>query len=162
MRKLLLSCLLWVPAIAQAQPGPTSLRPVIELAHPDVAWVTVDQLRRWDDVVLLDARAPAEYRVSHLEGAIRIDPDRPDLSRLRAPHHARVVVYCSVGWRSASVADALRRAGYRRVYNLEGGIFEWANRGLPVVRGSRPVRAVHPYDGTWGLLLDRELHAYRP
>ena len=162
VRKLSLVIALFVPISAQAQAGPAALRPAIELRHPDVRWVTVDELRGWRDVVLLDARAPAEYRVSHLEGASRIDPVRADVSLLAARHDARVVVYCSVGWRSAAVAERLRAAGYRRVFNLEGGIFEWANRGFPVVRGSRRVRAVHPYDGTWGLLLDRALHAYRP
>jgi rhodanese-related sulfurtransferase len=112
--------------------------------------------------VLLDARQPSEYRVSHLRGARRIDPDHPDIEGLSVPRDARVVVYCAVGWRSGDVASRLQEAGYRQVYNLEGGIFGWANRGRPVYRDGERVRRVHPYDETWGRLLDRELHAYRP
>ena len=61
------------------------------------------------------------------------------------------------------MAEALARAGYRRVYNLEGGIFEWANRGHPVydVRGNR-TRGVHPYDRIWGRMLNRRLHRSTP
>lgn len=162
VRALLVSIVLSLPATVSAQVGPSSLRSGIELRYPQVAWVTVDELRAFDDVVLLDARMLEEFAVSHLEGASRIDPDHPNLRALRVPRDARVVVYCSVGWRSAAIADRLRRAGYARVYNLDGGIFEWANRGLPVVRGGERVLAVHPFDATWGRLLRRELHAYRP
>ncbi len=113
-------------------------------------------------LVVLDARQAAEHRVSHLAGARRVDPDRPDVGRLAIPAGAPVVVYCSVGWRSASVADVLARAGHAHVFNLEGGIFAWANEGRAVVRDGRSVRAVHPYDATWGRLLRRDLHAYAP
>lgn len=155
----------WAPA-ARAQDGIAALRPAIEARFPEVSWIDGATLQRWlrepRPVVLLDARAADEFRVSHLEGAVRVDPDAPDLSRIRPPAGARVVVYCSVGWRSASVADVLRRHGLADVYNLEGGIFRWANGGGRVVRDGAPVRAVHPFDATWGLLLREPLRAYRP
>jgi 3-mercaptopyruvate sulfurtransferase SseA len=67
-------------------------------------------------------------------------------------------VYCSVGIRSARVADRLRHAGIGAVYNLDGSIFRWASEGRPVVRDGEPVRAVHPYNAVWGRLLPRDLH----
>ncbi len=153
------------PAVSPAV-SPTSLRPVIEARYPEVRWIDVATLGRWlageRPVVLLDARQPAEFAVSHLEGARRVDPDAPDVAGLGLARDARVVVYCSVGWRSASVADALRRAGYGDVHNLEGGIFAWANEGRPVSRDGRRVRAVHPYDETWGRMLRAPLRRYRP
>lgn len=134
-----------------------SLRPAIAREHPDVAWITVDELvralRGARRPRLLDARTAAEYQVSHLADAARIDPDHPDLRSLGADRASPIVVYCSVGYRSAVVAESLQRAGFRDVKNLEGGIFAWANRGLPVVRAGRRVRDVHPYDATWGRLL---------
>jgi rhodanese-related sulfurtransferase len=139
------------------------LRAAISIAHPDVRWVDAPTLARWVEerpVVLLDARAIAEHRVSHLASAAHVDPDRGDLSGLEIARDARVVVYCSVGWRSAIVAERLRRAGFRDVYNLEGGIFGWANAGRPVFRGTERVRVVHPYDAVWGRLLSRPLHRY--
>jgi hypothetical protein len=75
---------------------------------------------------------------------------------------APVVVYCSVGYRSAKVTAALQERGFTQVANLKGSIFRWANEGRPVVRGSTGVREVHPYDHTWGTLLNDSLHAYEP
>jgi rhodanese-related sulfurtransferase len=143
------------PAHAQ---DPASLRGAIAARYPRVRWVDAPTLVRWMErpLVLLDARTAAEFEVSHLHGARRIDPDRPDVSA-RYPA-VPIVVYCSVGWRSAAVANALIQAGHAEVYNLEGGIFGWANRGRALYRGERRVRVVHPYDALWGRFLDRSLH----
>jgi hypothetical protein len=74
---------------------------------------------------------------------------------------APIVVYCSVGYRSAEITKRLRDEGYE-ASNLRGSIFRWANEGHPVVRGDSTVREVHPYDSTWGELLDPSLRAYTP
>lgn len=113
-------------------------------------------------LVVLDAREPDEYEVSHLLGAHRVDPDAGDVKGELpdgTPQDARIVVYCSVGYRSAAVARRLEKAGYEHVFNLEGGIFQWANEGRPVYRDGEPVERVHPYDATWGRLLDARLHS---
>lgn len=158
-RVLLCLCLFAAPAQAQTL---EQLRPAIAIAHPGVRWVDAPTLARWmtEPIVLLDARAIAEHRVSHLEGAVRIDPDAERFGSI--PRDRRIVVYCSVGWRSAAIAERLARAGYRDVYNLEGGIFGWANAGRPVFRGTARVRAVHPYDAVWGRMLATPLHAFSP
>ena len=48
-----------------------------------------------------------------------------------------VIVYCSAGYRGATLARRLQRFGRRDVWNLEGGIFAWANEGFEVVRMER-------------------------
>ncbi len=114
--------------------------------------------------VLLDARTSAEFAVSHLPGARHVRPDAgvqelaaalADVDRQRP-----VVVYCSVGVRSAGVARRLREAGFAQVENLEGSVFQWANEGRPLVTaGGEPARVVHPYDAVWGRLLRPERRA---
>jgi rhodanese-related sulfurtransferase len=106
---------------------------------------------------LLDARSPAEFQVSHLRGALSTPSTAAADRALASDKNQLVVVYCSVGYRSAALARALLRRGYSNVFNLEGSIFEWANMGLPVYRGGRPVQAVHPYGAPWSRLLDRKL-----
>lgn len=108
--------------------------------------------------LLLDARTPAEVAVSHLPGARRIDPDA-DAAGLavvlgEVDPSREIVVYCSVGVRSARVAQRLRRAGFENVEALDGSIFRWANQGRPLVRAREPVEVVHPYNAVWGQLLD--------
>jgi len=142
---------------------------LIESAAPNVPMITTDSLaERLRDgererPVLLDARSAEEYAVSHLEGAQRVDPEATTFPTLDGvSKEAPVVVYCSVGVRSAKVAKRLRNQGFRRAVNLRGSIFQWANEGRPVVRDEVRVRAVHPYSRLWGTLLDDELHAYDP
>src|SRR4026207_1873571 len=86
---------------------------------PRVKWVVTRDLGRWLDdpgrphPVLLDARTGAEYGVSHLPGALRMDPYRPDLRVLaRFPKDTPIVVYSSAGYRGARVTQWLAEAGY--------------------------------------------------
>ena len=74
------------------------------------------------------------------------------------PLNTRIVVYCSVGYRSAKVAQQLQRAGYENVFNLSGGIFQWVNRGKPIFKDNRQVEIVHPYNFIWGKLLKSKYH----
>lgn len=136
------------------------LKLIIQREFPQVQWIRPAELAAWqqDDQrsqpLLLDARKPEEYAVSHLQGAQQIDPKAPDLSSLTAiAQDQPIVVYCSVGYRSARVAEQLQQAGFTQVSNLEGSIFQWANAGYPIWQGDRPTDRVHPYDRFWGLLL---------
>jgi rhodanese-related sulfurtransferase len=102
--------------------------------------------------LLIDVRQSEEYTVSHLPGARHLSTlaaiQQADISPT-----APLVLYCSVGYRSARLAQQLQAHGYGRVMNLEGSIFEWYNRGYPVVTDHGPVQRVHPYNRVWGLLL---------
>lgn len=136
---------------------------------PNGKWVDAIELVRWRAdpgrarPVVLDARTEDEYAVSHLEGAVRIDPYKPSLRPLRGfPKDTAIVVYSSVGYRAARVADFLARQGYTQVYNLEGSLFRWANDGRPLFRNDRPTAEVHPYDPTWGLLLESQYRIMAP
>jgi rhodanese-related sulfurtransferase len=112
--------------------------------------------------VLFDVRTEAEFKISHLAGARRAEP-KSDPSDLPRQKETPIVTYCSVGYRSAEVAERLRVAGYTNVRNLEGSIFQWANEGRPLVRGAgEPTDKVHPYSATWGTLLKKEHRANLP
>ena len=137
----------------------------------DVKWIVTKDLARWREdssraqPVLLDARTEAEYEVSHLQGARRIDPYRPSLVGLmRVPKDTPIVVYSSAGYRGARVASWLGEQGYRNVHNLGSSLFQWANEGRPIYRGDRPAEVVHPYDGRWGWgwLLEGKYRAQAP
>jgi rhodanese-related sulfurtransferase len=140
---------------------------VVRRRFPDVRSISIDELRaRMGSVrppVLLDARTREEFDVSHLEGAVPA-PDRDAALEALAgePPDREIVVYCSVGWRSARLAEELAARGFGRVRNLEGAIFRWANRGLPLHRNGERATRVHPFDATWGLLLEPERRAPLP
>lgn len=133
---------------------------------PDVQWIAAADLARWREdparaqPVVLDARTQAEFDVSHLKGALRIDPYRPLLHPLRGmPKDTAIAVYSSVGYRAARVAHWLRRQGYSRVSTLEGSLFAWANDERPMFHDDRPTVQVHPYDERWGLMLETPYRA---
>ena len=125
---------------------------------PGVPATRPEPLTRWladprrEAPLLLDVRTRAEYDVSHLPGAIHVEPGA-DPATVNAPRDRPIVTYCSVGYRSAAMAERLRAAGFRDVVNLEGSIFQWANEGRPLERDGHPTTTVHPYNATWGMLL---------
>jgi rhodanese-related sulfurtransferase len=136
---------------------------------PDAQWISTADLGRWREdagrtqPLVVDARTMPEYLVSHLKDAVRIDAGRPSLHPLRGrAKNDPIVVYASVGYRSARLAHWLAGQGFTNVRNLAGGIFEWANEDRPIFRDGRPTTEVHPYDRRWGLLLDRRYRAPIP
>ena len=132
---------------------------LIQRQFPTVKWLNTQQLVGWlrdrtqPQPLLLDARTEAEYQVSHLPQAQRIDPYHPNLKEIAVERDVPVVVYCSVGYRSARIAQQLEQFGFTNVYNLEGSIFQWVNEGNPVFQGDRSTVSVHPYNAKWGRLL---------
>ncbi len=111
--------------------------------------------------LLLDVRTKAEFDVSHLASATRVEPGS-DVSQLRLSKNKPIVTYCSVGYRSAAMAQKLRDAGYTQVTNLEGSIFRWANENRPLVHDGQPTDKVHPYNGVWGMLVDKAHRVENP
>ncbi|MHC4140171.1 MAG: rhodanese-like domain-containing protein [Planctomycetota bacterium] len=69
-----------------------------------------------------------------------------------------IVVYCSVGYRSSILARKLQTLGFKKIHNLEGSIFKWANEGRLLFQGQTIVHKVHPYNAHWGNLLEKKYH----
>jgi rhodanese-related sulfurtransferase len=76
---------------------------------------------------LLDVREPWEFELARIEGS-RLMPlsDLPDRFTELDPA-AETVVICHHGARSAYVTQALERAGFAKVLNLEGGLDAYAD-----------------------------------
>lgn len=121
-----------------------------------------DAAKMADKAIFLDAREPREYEVSHLKGAVYAGYDHFDLSSLaHVSKDQEIIVYCSVGYRSEKISEKLRAAGYKRVSNLYGGIFEWVNQGHPVCDAQGTTSKVHAYDRTWGIWLNKGKKVYK-
>ena len=140
---------------------------LLKLNFPNVKSVNISQFRQWLNEqsalipLVLDARSQEEYAVSHLKSAQLIEVNNSDIAVLpEVPLNTSIVVYCSVGYRSAKVVQQLQQAGYQNVFNLSGGIFEWTNQGKPIFREKHPVEIVHPYNFLWGKLLKSKYHHY--
>lgn len=87
------------------------------------------------NLYLLDVRTPAEYLQVRLAGAHLIPIDQVMQRLGELPKDRPILVYCAVGSRSAQVLNLLARRDYAEIYNLDGGITAWAQRGYPVLQG---------------------------
>lgn len=140
--------------------GSLVLRKAVALKFRDVRQVSPDELVAWmkdpnrPPPLMIDARPSEQFVVSHIDGAVNIDPAAPDLAPLRnVSRETPVVVYDGPGVIGAAMVVALQNAEFTRVSNLDGGLFRWANEAYPVVTGSGPAVLVHPINTWWGRLL---------
>jgi thioredoxin 1 len=96
-----------------------------------------EKLKSTPNAVLLDVRTPGEFSKEYIEGALLADWNSDDFQRRidAIDKNVPVFVYCLSGGRSSSAAAAMRKQGYKEVYELQGGIMKWKSAGLPVVSG---------------------------
>ena len=101
---------------------------------PAISVADLDRRRRQgDDLDLVDVREPHEWEIGRIEGA-RLAPLSRFAEAMSTLDSARdVVVYCKSGQRSARVVRQLQAAGFRRVWNLDGGITRWSEEIDPTV-----------------------------
>ncbi len=98
--------------------------------------ITGDEAKRMldtEDVTLLDVRTENEYKAAHIEGATLIPVAELSNRTGELNKSKKIVVYCRSGHRSAIASDILIEHGFKRVYNVLGGITAWEARGYPVV-----------------------------
>jgi rhodanese-related sulfurtransferase len=164
---VLVAALSVAPAVASdGQRGLNDLERQVAQDHPDARALTAEQfearLAAREDVVVFDVREKAEYDVSRLPGAIRVEPGI-SATTFMARHGAdlagkTVLLYCSVGVRSSALAQridgAVRAAGATGAFNLRGGVFSWHNTGRHLVDASGGTEKVHGYDRTWSRYVD--------
>jgi len=114
------------------------------------------------NVIFLDARKKKEYNVSHIKDSRWIGYD--DFNRKRMEGIAKktkIIVYCSVGYRSEKITKKLNKMGYKDVSNLYGGIFEWVNQGNKVYDNKgKTTTKVHTYNKAWSKWLKKGEKVY--
>ncbi|MDJ0724526.1 MAG: rhodanese-like domain-containing protein [Prochloraceae cyanobacterium] len=136
------------------------IRLLIRLKFNDIKHLSTQNLVRWlsqsdrEQPLLLDARTLQEYSVSHLPNAKLMPQNMRDLINWQeVDFSTNIVVYCSIGYRSSLISRQLNALGYQNIFNFNGSIFEWFDRGLSVYRGNKLVNIVHPYNRFWQYLL---------
>jgi len=86
-------------------------------------------------VVTLDVRTPGEFAEGYIEGARLIDFQSGNFENEIATldKNATYAVYCRSGNRSGQAVKVMKDAGFTNVFNMNGGVIDWANAGLPLV-----------------------------
>jgi len=101
-----------------------------ETRRQGVPAITVEELRdrlaAHDDLVVLDVRDPHEVEIAALPDTLRIPLGQLPENLHRLDSADEIVVHCKMGGRSARAVELLQAAGFRKVWNLTGGIDRWA------------------------------------
>jgi rhodanese-related sulfurtransferase len=115
--------------------------------------------------ILLDAREKNEFNVSHLKNAIFVGYNsfnlKETIAKLPKDKNTKIVVYCSLGVRSETIAHKLIQNGYTNVFNLYGGIFQWKNKDFEIVdtTGLKTER-IHTFSKDWGKWVHKGIKVY--
>ena len=86
-------------------------------------------------VITLDVRTPGEFAEGYIEGARLIDFQSGNFENEIAAldKNATYAVYCRSGNRSGQAVKVMQEAGFKNLFNMDGGVIDWANAGLPLV-----------------------------
>ncbi len=104
-----------------------------QVSVPEITPVELKQkLDAGEDLFILDVREPHEYQICNLSGYL-IPLGELDAHVNELNSADEIVVHCRSGVRSAQAVDFLRKAGFRKVRNLKGGILAWSDQVDPSV-----------------------------
>lgn len=104
--------------------SPNNTNKMINLSETE--WVKLHD--ESEESVIMDVRTDDEFSTGYIEGAVNIDfymgnkfiseIDKLDKSK-------SYFIYCKSGARSGQTCELMKQKGFKKVYNLEGGILGW-------------------------------------
>lgn len=138
----------------------TVLKTMLNHDVPEIGAAAASKLD--SEYIFLDTRSLPEYQVSHIKKAFWVGYDEFKLDKVKGlKKDQKIIVYCSVGYRSGKVTKQLQDAGFTNLHNMYGGIFEWVNLGLPIVDAKGPTNKVHGFSKSWGIWLKKGEKVYK-
>ncbi len=87
------------------------------------------------DVVILDVRTKSEFNEGHIANSINIDFESDTFLNeiLKLDKSKTYAVYCRSGNRSGKAVATMSNEQFISLYNLNGGVIDWAGAGYPLV-----------------------------
>jgi len=112
----------------RGEEAPSTVTNIPEITPQDLK----ARLDRGDDLYILDVREPHEYQICNIHGHLIPLGELP--RRIHELDSSReIVAHCRSGKRSAEAIEFLQKAGFRKVWNLKGGILAWSDQIDPNV-----------------------------
>lgn len=86
--------------------------------------------------VVIDVRPSSDFSKGHIINAVNIPMNgfSGQIDKLRKHQEQPIVVNCRSGAQSSLACRQLRKAGFKQVFNLQGGIMAWQNANFPISR----------------------------
>ena len=90
-----------------------------------------------EGAVVLDVRDSKEFAAGHIVDAVNVPHTSLEsrLAELEKYKEKPVTIVCKMGQHAGTAGAMLRKAGFGSVSRLSGGMTEWRNQNLPVVKG---------------------------
>ena len=83
--------------------------------------------------VLLDVREPWEFQICSLRESLHVPMNTIPARKHELDPDADTVVICHHGSRSFQIGMFLERAGFTRIFNLDGGLDAWTRQVDPTM-----------------------------
>ena len=101
-----------------------------KIDNTEIKLVTAEEMQsilELEDVQLVDVRTPKEYDEIRIANSQNINFQSPTFDKdiTNLDKKKPVILYCKSGGRSAKCARKLKEAGFKKIYDLEGGISKW-------------------------------------
>ncbi|MEM8547637.1 MAG: rhodanese-like domain-containing protein, partial [Pseudomonadota bacterium] len=105
-------------------------------AGPSVTPQQAINLVNREEGVFVDLRDAGEFGQGHISDALNIPVTKVEsrLAELEKYKSKPIVLVCKMGQTAGGAGKQLRAAGYENVYRMTGGMMEWSNLQLPVVK----------------------------
>jgi len=100
----------------------------------EVGVVEAVQLINRQDAVIVDVRAPNEFKAGHIPHARNIPAEqiKDRMKELEKLKNKPLLLVCQTGARSAQTCGGLLKDGFANVAALSGGMAAWLQAGIPV------------------------------
>ena len=111
---------------------------LVDDAKSRIRQIDIDELQRMrnagEQFLLIDVREESEWAAGHAAGAMHLGKGiiERDIEARVPDKNTTMVLYCGGGFRSALVADNLRKMGYANPVSLDGGWRAYQGAQLPV------------------------------
>lgn len=99
-------------------------------SYTNVSPKELNTLLKDKDFVFVNVHIPFAGNIVGTDLSIPYDQIEQNLSQLPADKDARIVLYCRSGHMSQIAAEKLVAIGYTDVWNLNGGMVDWAKEGF--------------------------------
>lgn len=83
------------------------------------------EIERSSNHVLIDVREKTEYSKGFIPGAVNIPLSELKRRLDEVPKNREILLYCRGGMRSKQAAFFLKKNGYSKISQLQGGILSW-------------------------------------
>mgnify|MGYP000238587086 CR=1 FL=1 len=89
-----------------------------------------------DDALVIDLRTAADYKNGHIRGAKNspLNDFAKNIDTYSGYKDKEVLVYCNSGNTAIRAIKALKKAGFEKINNLDGGIAAWKEANMPLVK----------------------------